>query len=622
MSIVSKEDLLQKQAEAKNTLETFTCRVLVCSGTGCIASGAQKIYDEMAKLCENLDWVSVEMQKDVPHVGVVKTGCQGLCELGPLMKIEPYDYQYVHVQVEDCKEIVERTVMEGEPVTRLFYRDHDTVCPHPSDIPFLNQQTRIVLENCGNINAESIDEYIAVGGFQAMAKAFFDMTPQDVIDEVTKSGLRGRGGAGFPAGKKWSQVARQKEKVRYVVCNGDEGDPGAFMDGSVMEGDPYKMIEGMTIAAYAVGAENGYIYVRAEYPLSVKRLRMAIEQAEAYGLLGDNILGSGVNFHLHINRGAGAFVCGEGSALTASIEGKRGMPRVKPPRTVEKGLWEKPTVLNNVETYANVPKIILQGADWFRTIGTEGSPGTKTFSLTGAIENTGLIEVPMGTSLRHIIYDIGGGLKSGAAFKGVQIGGPSGGCLVEENLDVPLDFDQVKKYNAIIGSGGLVVMDESTCMVDVAKFFMGFTQRESCGKCGPCRIGTKRMLELLEKITDGKGEMEDLDKLEETAKFIQARSLCGLGKSAPLPVLSTLKNFRDEYIEHIVEGKCRAHVCEAMKVYEIDPEKCKGCTKCARNCPVGAIAGEKKQPHKIDPSKCIKCGSCMDNCPFGAIGVK
>ena len=541
MSIVSKEDLLNKQAEAKNTLESFTCRVLVCSGTGCIASGAQKIYDEMAKLCENLDWVSVEMQKDVPHVGVVKTGCQGLCELGPLMKIEPYDYQYVHVQVEDCKEIVERTVMEGEPVSRLFYRDHDTACPHPSDIPFLNQQTRIVLENCGNINAESIDEYIAVGGFQAMAKAFFDMSPQDVIDEVTKSGLRGRGGAGFPAGKKWSQVARQKEKVRYVVCNGDEGDPGAFMDGSVMEGDPYKMIEGMTIAAYAVGAENGYIYVRAEYPLSVKRLRMAIEQAEAYGLLGDNILGSGVNFHLHINRGAGAFVCGEGSALTASIEGKRGMPRVKPPRTVEKGLWEKPTVLNNVETYANVPKIILQGADWFRTIGTEGSPGTKTFSLTGAIENTGLIEVPMGTSLRHIIYDIGGGLKSGAAFKGVQIGGPSGGCLIEDQIDRPLDFDSVKSLDAIMGSGGLVVMDENTCMVEVARFFMNFTQRESCGKCVPCREGTKSMLEILERIVDGKGEMSDLDELEELATMVQSMALCGLGKSAPLPVISTLK---------------------------------------------------------------------------------
>ena len=562
MSIVSKEDLLNKQAEAKNTLESFTCRVLVCSGTGCIASGAQKIYDEMAKLCENLDWVSVEMQKDVPHVGVVKTGCQGLCELGPLMKIEPYDYQYVHVQVEDCKEIVERTVMEGEPVSRLFYRDHDTACPHPSDIPFLNQQTRIVLENCGNINAESIDEYIAVGGFQAMAKAFFDMSPQDVIDEVTKSGLRGRGGAGFPAGKKWSQVARQKEKVRYVVCNGDEGDPGAFMDGSVMEGDPYKMIEGMTIAAYAVGAENGYIYVRAEYPLSVKRLRMAIEQAEAYGLLGDNILGSGVNFHLHIN------------------------------------------------------------ADWFRTIGTEGSPGTKTFSLTGAIENTGLIEVPMGTSLRHIIYDIGGGLKSGAAFKGVQIGGPSGGCLIEDQIDRPLDFDSVKSLDAIMGSGGLVVMDENTCMVEVARFFMNFTQRESCGKCVPCREGTKRMLEILERIVDGKGEMSDLDELEELATMVQSMALCGLGKSAPLPVISTLKRFRDEYEEHIKDKKCRAKVCTALRKFHINPEFCIGCGKCAKNCPAGAISGKIKSPYHINNDVCIKCGSCKDNCNFDAVYVE
>ena len=564
MSIISKEDLLNKQKEVQNTISTYTCRVLVCSGTGCMASGAQKIYDEMSKLCSDLDGVQVEMQKDIPHLGVVKTGCQGLCELGPLVRIEPYDYQYVHVQVEDCKEIVDRTVLQGQPVERLFYRDHDNICPHPDDIPFLNQQTRIVLENCGRIDAESIDEYIAAGGFQAMTKAFFDMTPQEVIDEVTKSGLRGRGGAGFPAGKKWGQVARQKETTRYVVCNGDEGDPGAFMDGSVMEGDPYKMIEGMVIAAYAVGAENGYIYVRAEYPLSVKRLRMAIEQAEAYGLLGDNILGSGVNFHLHINRGAGAFVCGEGSALTASIEGNRGMPRVKPPRTVEKGLWEKPTVLNNVETYANVPKIILQGADWFRTIGTEGSPGTKTFSLTGSIENTGLIEVPMGTTLRHIIYDIGGGLKSGAAFKGVQIGGPSGGCLVDEQLDQPLDFDSVKKLDAIMGSGGLVVMDENTCMVEVARFFMSFTQRESCGKCVPCREGTKRMLEILERIVDGKGKMSDLDELEELATMVQSMALCGLGKSAPLPVISTLKRFRDEYEEHIRDKKCRAKVCTAL----------------------------------------------------------
>nr|WP_297886263.1 NADH-quinone oxidoreductase subunit NuoF [uncultured Blautia sp.] len=622
MSIISKEDLLNKQKEVQDTINTYTCRVLVCSGTGCMASGAQKIYDEMVKLCADFEGVQVEMQKDLPHLGVVKTGCQGLCELGPLVRIEPYHYQYVHVQVEDCKEIVDRTVLAGQPVERLFYRDRDQLCPHPDDIPFLNQQTRIVLENCGQIDAESIDEYIAAGGFQAMARAFFDMTPQDVIDEVTKSGLRGRGGAGFPAGKKWGQVARQKETTRYVVCNGDEGDPGAFMDGSVMEGDPYKMIEGMVIAAYAVGAENGYIYVRAEYPLSVQRLRMAIEQAEAYGLLGTNILGSGVNFYLHINRGAGAFVCGEGSALTASIEGKRGMPRVKPPRTVEKGLWEKPTVLNNVETYANVPKIILQGADWFRTIGTEGSPGTKTFSLTGSIENTGLIEVPMGTTLRHIIYDIGGGLKSGAAFKGVQIGGPSGGCLVDEQLDQPLDFDSVKKLDAIMGSGGLVVMDENTCMVEVARFFMSFTQRESCGKCVPCREGTKRMLEILERIVGGKGKMEDLDELEELATMVQSMALCGLGKSAPLPVISTLKRFRDEYEEHIRDKKCRAKVCTALRQFHINEEFCIGCGKCAKNCPAGAITGKIKHPYHINNDLCIKCGACKDNCNFDAIYVE
>ena len=622
MSIISKEDLLNKQKEVQDTINTYTCRVLVCSGTGCMASGAQKIYDEMVKLCADFEGVQVEMQKDLPHLGVVKTGCQGLCELGPLVRIEPYHYQYVHVQVEDCKEIVDRTVLAGQPVERLFYRDRDQLCPHPDDIPFLNQQTRIVLENCGQIDAESIDEYIATGGFQAMAKAFFDMTPQDVIDEVTKSGLRGRGGAGFPAGKKWGQVARQKETTRYVVCNGDEGDPGAFMDGSVMEGDPYKMIEGMIIAAYAVGAENGYIYVRAEYPLSVQRLRMAIEQAEAYGLLGTNILGSGVNFYLHINRGAGAFVCGEGSALTASIEGNRGMPRVKPPRTVEKGLWEKPTVLNNVETYANVPKIILQGADWFRTIGTEGSPGTKTFSLTGSIENTGLIEVPMGTTLRHIIYDIGGGLKSGAAFKGVQIGGPSGGCLVDEQLDQPLDFDSVKKLDAIMGSGGLVVMDENTCMVEVARFFMSFTQRESCGKCVPCREGTKRMLEILERIVGGKGKMEDLDELEELATMVQSMALCGLGKSAPLPVISTLKRFRDEYEEHIRDKKCRAKVCTALRQFHINEEFCIGCGKCAKNCPAGAITGKIKHPYHINNDLCIKCGACKDNCNFDAIYVE
>lgn len=622
MRINSKEDLQSKRAEIEQNIQSFTCRVLVCSGTGCMASGAQKIYDEMVRLCEGIDGVEIEMQKDIPHVGVIKTGCQGLCELGPLVRIEPYGYQYVHVQEEDCLEIVERTVRLGQPVDRLFYRHGDEVCPKPEDIPFLSRQTRIVLENCGKIDAESIDEYIAAGGFSALAKAVTEMTPQDVIDEVTKSGLRGRGGAGFPAGKKWSQVARQAEKTRYVVCNGDEGDPGAFMDGSVMEGDPYKMIEGMIIAAYAVGAENGYIYVRAEYPLSVARLRLAISQAEKYGLLGENILGSGVNFHLHINRGAGAFVCGEGSALTSSIEGNRGMPRVKPPRTVEKGLWGKPTVLNNVETYANVPKIIAQGAEWFCTIGTEGSPGTKTFSLTGAIENTGLIEVPMGTTLREIIYDIGGGLKSGAAFKGVQIGGPSGGCLIEEQLDAPLDFDSVKKLDAIMGSGGLVVMDENTCMVEVARFFMSFTQRESCGKCVPCREGTKRMLEILEKIVAGKGEMSDLDELEELAKMVQSMALCGLGKSAPLPVLSTMKRFREEYEEHIRDKKCRAKVCTALRQFHINPEFCIGCGKCAKNCPAGAISGKIKSPYHINNDVCIKCGTCKDNCNFDAIYVE
>lgn len=623
MSITCRDDLIKCRDEVRKEIDSYTCRVLICCGTGCMASGAQKVYDEMVSLCADMEGVQIEMQKDLPHLGVVKTGCQGLCELGPLMRIEPYNYQYVKVQVEDCREIVDRTVLRGQPVERLFYKTKEgSVCPKPEDIPFIGKQTRIVLENCGKIDAESIQEYIGVGGYSALSKALLTMTPEEVIAEVDKSGLRGRGGAGYLAGKKWKQVAGQPEKVRYVVCNGDEGDPGAFMDGSVMEGDPYKMIEGMTIAAYAVGSEEGYIYVRAEYPLSVKRLKMAIAQAEEYGLLGDHILGTDFNFHLHINRGAGAFVCGEGSALTASIEGNRGMPRVKPPRTVEKGLWEKPTVLNNVETFANVPKIILEGADWFRTIGTEKSPGTKTFSLTGSIENTGLVEVPMGTTLREIIYDIGGGLKSGAAFKGVQIGGPSGGCLVEEHLDQPLDFDSVKKFDAIMGSGGLVVMDENTCMVEVARFFMSFTQRESCGKCVPCREGTKRMLEILEKIVAGKGEMEDLDRLEELATMVKSMALCGLGKSAPLPVISTLKRFRDEYEEHIQQKKCRSKVCTALRQFHINEEYCIGCGKCAKNCPAGAITGRIKHPYKINNDLCIKCGACKDNCNFNAIYVE
>ncbi len=627
--IKTAEELAQAQKTACEEIKQYDCRILVCSGTGCIATGSNKIHEIFSELVKQTPGVELVFSPCGGHhddkaVGVKKTGCQGFCELGPLVRIQKGGkvIQYVKVQPDDCKEILEKSVIGDETIERLLYKKGDKAYVQPDEIPFIAKQTRIVLENCGKFDAESLDEYLAAGGFAALKKAMFEMTRDDVINEVDASGLRGRGGGGFPTGKKWKQVARQKETVRYVVCNGDEGDPGAFMDGSVMEGDPFKLIEGMMIAGYAVRAENGYIYVRAEYPMSVARLRNAIKLLEERGLLGDNILGSDFNFHMHINKGAGAFVCGEGSALTASIEGNRGMPRTKPPRTVEKGLWEKPTVLNNVETYANVPKIILQGADWFKSIGTPGSPGCKTFSLTGAIENTGLIEVPMGSTLRQIIFDIGGGLKNGADFKAVQIGGPSGGCLTEAHLDVPLDFDSVKKYNAIIGSGGMVVMGQDTCMVEVARFFMSFTQRESCGKCTPCREGTKRMLEILERIVNGQGKLEDLDTLEELAKMIQTMALCGLGKSAPLPVLSTLATFKDEYIEHIVDKKCRAKQCTALRRYVINPEFCKGCSKCARNCPVNAISGVVKKPYTIDSNKCIKCGACKENCAFDAIYVE
>ena len=623
------EDLSREREKAVAEMNGYDCRVLVCSGTGCIATGSNKIYQLFKDLIGDDPSVQLEFaphDEDAhdPKVGVHKTGCQGFCELGPLVRIQKggKTVQYVKVQPDDCKDIYEETILGDNVLERLLYHKGEKKYVQPEEIPFIAKQTRIVLENCGKLDAESLDEYLASGGFKALEKAMFQMDRDQIIEEIDKSGLRGRGGGGFPAGKKWKQVARQKDPIRYVVCNGDEGDPGAFMDRSVMEGDPFKLIEGMMIAAYAVRSSDGYIYVRAEYPMSVARLRHAIALLEERGLLGDNILGSDFSFHMHINRGAGAFVCGEGSALTASIEGNRGMPRVKPPRTVEKGLWERPTVLNNVETYANVPKIILQGADWYRSIGTAGSPGTKTFSLTGAIENTGLIEVPMGSTLREIIFDIGGGLKNGSTFKAVQIGGPSGGCLTEKHLDEPLDFDSVKKFNAIVGSGGMVVMDEHTCMVEVARFFMSFTQRESCGKCVPCREGTKRMLEILEKIVAGKGELEDLDRLEELATMVKTMALCGLGKSAPLPVISTLNTFRDEYIEHIVDKKCRAKVCTALRRYVINPDFCKGCGKCARNCPVNAISGKVKNPYHIDPTVCIKCGSCRENCAFDAIYVE
>ena len=624
--IENKEMLDNLRVENKERMENSKCRVLICAGTGCLASGSGEIYEKIKELIgENPD-VEVHFGPEIAHgdgpMEVKKSGCHGFCEMGPLMRIEPLGILYTKVKLEDCEEIFEKTIKSGEIIERLIYQQNGVQYPKQEEIPFYKKQTRLVLENCGRIDAEFIGEACAHDGYQAFAKALFEMTPAEVIDEILESNLRGRGGGGFQTGYKWKQVARQQEKIRYVVCNGDEGDPGAFMDRSIMEGDPHKMIEGMMIAAYAVGAQEGYIYVRAEYPLAISRLKKAIRDAEEAGLLGDNILGTDFSFRLHINRGAGAFVCGEGSALTASIEGNRGMPRVKPPRTVEKGLFEKPTVLNNVETYANVPMIMLRGAQWYKGIGAENSPGTKAFAITGSVKNTGLIEVPMGTTLREVIFDIGGGIKGDAEFKAVQIGGPSGGCLVTPHLDVSLDFDSLKKMGAMIGSGGLVVMDSNTCMVEVARFFMNFTQNESCGKCVPCREGTKRMLEILERIVAGQGKVEDLDLLEELATMITDTALCGLGKSAALPVMSTLKLFREEYLEHVVDKKCKTGTCSALRRYVIDPEKCKGCSKCARNCPVGAISGQIKEPFTIDSSVCIKCGACESACPFGAISVE
>lgn len=632
----SRQDLINARNQAKEYMTQEKFRILICAGTGCLAGGSAKIYDKMCSLVKEagLD-VDVEFGAGVAHGpngecpghaemagNVKKSGCHGFCEMGPLVRIEPSNFLYIKVKEEDCEEIFNTTILKGEPVERLLYERDGVKYKAQEEIPFYAKQTRIVLKNCGHIDSEHISEYLAVDGYSALEKVLFEMKPEDVVDEILESNLRGRGGGGFQTGYKWKQVARQAETTRYVVCNGDEGDPGAFMDRSIMEGDPHKMIEGMLIAAYATGAQEGYIYVRAEYPLAISRLKIAIEQAEKAGLLGDNILGTDFSFKLHINRGAGAFVCGEGSALTASIEGERGMPRTKPPRTVEQGLFGKPTVLNNVETYANVPMIIINGAEWFKSIGTEGSPGTKAFAVTGSINNTGLIEVPMGTTLREIVYEIGGGIKNDKAFKAVQIGGPSGGCLIGDHLDVALDFDSLKKMGAMIGSGGLVIMDEDTCMVEVARFFMNFTQNESCGKCIPCREGTKRMLEILEDIVAGKGTLEQLDVLKELGEAITDTALCGLGKSAALPVLSTLRLFRDEYVEHVVDKKCRTGNCQALKTYVIDPEKCKGCSKCARNCPVGAISGVIKNPYTIDGAKCIKCGACESACPFGAITIQ
>ena len=596
--------------------------VLICAGTGCIAGGAMHIYDNFRKECESRGlqvYVGLHHDNDEEKSLHVKmSGCHGFCEMGPLVHIEPMGIMYIHVKPEDCHEIIERTVLGGEVIDRLTYHLDGVAYPRQEDIPFYKKQQRVVLENCGTSDAEDIEEYIAKGGYAGFERALFEMTDEEVCQEIITSGLRGRGGGGFPAGRKWDGARRQKAEKKYIVCNGDEGDPGAFMDRSIMEGNPHSVIEGMMIAAIAVGAQKGYIYVRAEYPLAVERLQTAIDQAREVGLLGENILGTEFSFDIHINRGAGAFVCGEGSALTASIEGNRGMPRTKPPRTVEKGLWAKPTVLNNVETFANIPYIINEGANAYRAIGNATSPGTKAFALAGNIRHTGLIEVPMGTTLREIIFDIGGGIKDGKKFKAVQIGGPSGGCLTEEHLDLPLDYDSLKHVGAIMGSGGLVVMDEDTCMAEVARFFMKFTQKESCGKCIPCREGTKRMLEALERIVGNEGSEEDIELLEELSDTISHTALCGLGQSACKPVQSTLRYFREDYERHVRDKFCP--LCNGKpKVLQIDPEKCKGCSLCARNCPVEAITGEVKKPFVIDTEKCIRCNACVKNCKFGAI---
>jgi NADH:ubiquinone oxidoreductase, NADH-binding (51 kD) subunit len=620
MKINNLEEFKAFSDRSSQALDKQKKKVLVCAGTGCVAGGSLDIFNRIKELiAEKGLLVDLELDYEKEGIGVKKSGCHGFCEMGPLVRIEPENYLYLRVQLEDCEEIVEKTLINNQAVERLMFKANDKVYKAQEDIPFYHKQTRMVLKNCGSINAESFAEYVAKGGYQALSKVLFEMQPQEVCQSILDSNLRGRGGGGYPAGRKWQQVLKQNSEIKYVVCNGDEGDPGAFMDRSIMEGDPHGVIEGMVIAGYATKSTAGYIYVRAEYPLAVERLRIAIEDARKHGMLGENILNSGFSFDININKGAGAFVCGEGSALTASIEGERGMPRVKPPRTVEKGLWEKPTVLNNVETYANVPLIINNGSEWYRNIGPENSPGTKAFAITGNVNNTGLIEVPMGTALKEVIFDIGGGIKDDKKFKAVQIGGPSGGCLTEEHLDLPLDFDSLKKVGAMIGSGGLVVMDEDTCMVEVARFFMNFTQNESCGKCVPCREGTKRMLEILEKIVNGKGTLEDLDILEELADTISSTALCGLGKSAASPVVSTLKYFRDEYVEHVVEKKCKTHTCKALASIVIDKEKCKGCSKCARTCPVQAIEGKVKEPFTINQSKCIKCGACLASCPFAAI---
>ena len=591
----------------------YRSHVLVCGGTGCTSSGSQRIIDRLEK--------EIAANGLSEEVGVVKTGCFGLCALGPIMIVYPEGTFYSMVREDDIPEIVSEHLLKGRVVTRLLYDETtkaDKIIPL-NETNFYKKQHRVALRNCGVINPENIEEYIGTGGYEALGGVLTEKTPEDVIQILLDSGLRGRGGAGFPTGLKWKFAAQNEADQKYVCCNADEGDPGAFMDRSILEGDPHAVLEAMAIAGYAIGASQGYIYVRAEYPIAVKRLEIAIGQAREYGLLGENIFDSGFNFDIELRLGAGAFVCGEETALMTSIEGNRGEPRPRPPFPALKGLFQKPTILNNVETYANIPQIIVNGPEWFASMGTEKSKGTKVFALGGKINNTGLVEVPMGTTLREIVEEIGGGIPNGKKFKAAQTGGPSGGCIPAEHLDVPIDYDNLKEIGSMMGSGGLIVMDEDTCMVDIAKFFLEFTVDESCGKCTPCRIGTRRMLEILEKITKGQAEMEDLGKLEELCRHLQSASLCALGQTAPNPVLSTLRYFRDEYIAHIVDKKCPAGVCKDLLHYRIDPDKCRGCTLCARTCPADAIIGKVKEVHMINPEKCVKCGACMEKCRFGAI---
>ena len=595
----------------------FRSNVLVCGGTGCTSSNSEQIIE---KLQEEIKAQGLEKE-----VNVIRTGCFGLCALGPIMVVYPEGAFYSRVTVDDVPEIVSEHLLKGRIVKRLLYQEtvvDDNTTKSLNETTFYAKQMRIALRNCGVINPENIDEYIAQDGYAALGKVLTEMTPQEVIDLMLASGLRGRGGAGFPTGLKWKFAAANQAEQKYACCNADEGDPGAFMDRSVLEGDPHSVLEAMAIAGYAIGASQGYIYIRAEYPIAVKRLQIAIKQAREYGLLGKNIFDSGFDFDIDIRLGAGAFVCGEETALMTSIEGKRGEPRVRPPYPASKGLFGVPTVLNNVETYANIPQIVLKGADWFRSIGTEKSPGTKVFALGGKITNTGLVEVPMGTTLREVVEEIGGGVPGGHQFKAAQTGGPSGGCIPAKLIDTPIDYDNLIAIGSMMGSGGLIVMDEDTCMVDIAKFFLEFTVDESCGKCTPCRVGTKRLLEILNKITSGNGTLEDIDKMEELCYYIKENSLCGLGQTAPNPVLSTLKYYRDEYEAHVVEHRCPAGACKALTNFYIEADKCKGCTLCARNCPVGAISGSVKQPHSIDTTKCIKCGVCMEKCKFGAVVKK